>query len=65
MFLEYPDVVSVHELCKMLDIGMVLAYRLIKSGTIKSRKIGREHKILKSDVIAYLQNSTMEDGIAQ
>ena len=56
MFAEYSDVVNLSELCKMLDIGMVLAYKLVKSGKIKARKIGREYKILKSDVIAYLQS---------
>ena len=58
MFLEYPDVVGIPELCRMLNIGVVLAYRLIKDGAIKARKIGREHKILKSNIINYLQNST-------
>lgn len=54
MFLDYPDVVSVEQLMEMLQIGQVLAYKLVKSGTIKSRKIGREYKIPKINVIAYL-----------
>lgn len=54
MFIDYPDVVSVEQLMEMLQIGQVLAYKLVKSGTIKSRKIGREYKIPKINVIAYL-----------
>ena len=51
MFKDYPDVVSVGQLKKMLQIGQVLAYKLVKEGEIKSRKVGREYKILKSTVI--------------
>ena len=38
----------------MLNVGQVLAYKLVKSGEIKSRKVGREYKIPKVNVIAYL-----------
>ena len=55
MFTEYPDVISISDLSKMLDIGIVLAYRLVKGKEIKARKIGREYKILKADIIDYLQ----------
>lgn len=54
MFKDYPDVVSVEQLMEMLQIGQVLAYRLVKTGIIKSRKVGREYKIPKTAVIAYL-----------
>jgi len=54
MFKEYPDIVSVKQFSEMLQIGIVLAYKLVKSGKIKSRKIGRDYKIQKSAVIAFL-----------
>lgn len=54
MFKDYPDVVSVGQLKEMLQIGQVLAYKLVKEGEIKSRKVGGEYKILKSTVIEYL-----------
>ena len=54
IFKDYPDVVSVEQLMEMLQIGQVLAYKLVKSGEIKSRKVGREYKIPKVNVIAYL-----------
>lgn len=54
IFKGYPDVVSVEQLMEMLQIGQVLAYKLVKSGEIKSRKVGREYKIPKVNVIAYL-----------
>lgn len=54
IFKDYPDVVSVEQLMEMLQIGQVLAYKLVKSGEIKSRKVGREYKIPKVNIVAYL-----------
>lgn len=54
IFKDYPDVVSVEQLMEMLQIGQVLAYKLVKSGAIKSRKVGREYKIPKVNIVAYL-----------
>ena len=57
MFSEYPDIVSVDELTKMLDIGKNTAYKLINENKIKSVSIGRIHKIPKYCVIDYIINS--------
>ena len=54
MFTEYPDLVDVVQLKEMLDIGKTLAYRLVRNKTIPSLKVGREYKIPKRNVIAYL-----------
>ena len=55
MFTNYPDIVNIEQMRKMLgDIGVTLAYRLLKQGKIKSMKIGREYKIPKSFIIQYL-----------
>ena len=54
MFINYPDVVNVKQLTEMLDIGITLAYRLVREGKIKAFKIGREYKIPKANIIAYL-----------
>ncbi len=54
MFANYPDVVSVEQLQQMLGIGQVLAYNLVKHGEIKSRKVGREYKIPKINIIKYI-----------
>ncbi len=58
MFTNYPDVVNVEELTKMLDIGITLAYRLVKKGKIQSLKVGRAYKIPKAHVISYLMNQS-------
>ena len=59
IFKNYPDVVSVDQLMEMLQIGQVLAYKLVKSGEIKSRKVGREYKIPKVNVVDYLNRESV------
>lgn len=54
MFSDYPDVVSVEQVTEMLHIGQVLAYKLLKDGTIKARKVGRRYIIAKKSVIEFL-----------
>ncbi len=54
IFSDYPDVVSVEQVTEMLHIGQVLAYKLLKDGTIKARKVGRRYIIAKKHVIEFL-----------
>ena len=54
MFTEYPDLVNIKELTKMLGIGITLAYRLVKNKTIPALKVGRSYKIPKRNIISYL-----------
>lgn len=54
IFENYPDVVNIKQLAEMLNIGYVLAYKLVTGNKIKARKVGREYKIAKTTVIEYL-----------
>lgn len=56
MFDNYPDVVNVAQLQKMLGVGKNTAYELLKKQKIQSIRIGRIHKIPKVNVIKYLYN---------
>ena len=56
MFTTYPDLVNIQELKEMLGIGVNLAYRLVRNNAIPSIKVGREYKIPKRNIIAYLTN---------
>ena len=51
LFTNYPDILSVAQLMELLQIGKVLAYKLIESKKVKAIKIGREYKILKNSII--------------
>ena len=54
MFTDYPDVVNVRELCKMLGICSKKAYELIRSGSIPTIPCSKSYKIAKLDIIAFL-----------
>lgn len=54
MFPDYPDIVTVNQLQKMLGISRHLAYKLIDYGEIQAVKIGRSPKIPKVSVINYV-----------
>lgn len=60
MFTEYPDVVEVDDLRKMLGgISKKLAYRLLAEEEIRSVRVGRAYKIPKLCVIEYLLGEEM------
>lgn len=56
LFENYPDILSVVQLMEILQIGKVLAYKLIESKKIKAIKIGREYKVLKNSIIDFINN---------
>lgn len=56
LFTNYPDILSVQQLMELLQIGKVLAYKLIDSKKIKAIKIGREYKVLKNSIIDFINN---------
>lgn len=56
LFTEYPDVVNVEQMCEMLGgICDKTAYRLLKSGEIKSFIVGRHYRIPKLSILEYLE----------
>ena len=55
MFTDYPDIVNLTQMRKMLGgISNSLAYRTLREKKIKSKKVGREYKIPKVNVIKYV-----------
>ena len=55
IFANYPDVVSINELMKMLNISKPTAYRLLQNGDVKNIKVGKQYRIPKKLVIEYLK----------
>ena len=47
MFRKYRDILTVKELCDVLCVSKNTAYKLLKSGEIKSVRIGKVYKIPK------------------
>lgn len=55
LFKEYPDVVKVEQLRKMLPkIGKNKIYKLLQNKEIFSKRIGRDYYIPKISIINYL-----------
>lgn len=54
MFPDYPDIVTVAQLRKMLGIIRHLAYDLIAQKRIKAFQLGNSYKIPKVNVIDYI-----------
>ena len=55
-FKDYPDVLSVAQLARMLNIGKTSAYELIRSNQIDHFFIGNTYKIPKVHVITYINH---------
>jgi excisionase family DNA binding protein len=55
LFKEYPDVVSVEQMCVMLGgISKKTGYRLLKEKRIESFVIGRTYKVPKLHILEYM-----------
>jgi len=54
MFAQYPDIVSVSQLTKMLNIGKSSAYALLQNNQIHHVKIGKKYIIPKTAVLAFI-----------
>lgn len=59
MFEQYEDMVTIDDVCQMLNIGKNGAYRLLKEGKLHAFKIGRIWKISKFSVTEYVTSNTL------
>ncbi len=53
---EFPDILTVQQMQKALNIGRSWAYRLLDERKISSFRIGRTYKIPKSAVIDFIRD---------
>ena len=52
---ELPLVLRVEDLMTILDIGRNKAYELVRSGQIRSIKVGRQIRVPRDAVVDFLQ----------
>ncbi len=57
-FDDLPLTLRVEDLMPILGIGRNTAYELVRSGQIRSVKIGRQIRIPKQEVFAFLHQQT-------
>lgn len=61
MFTEYPDLLTIPELRKMLGVSRNTAYSLVNDGYIDALRIGNTIRIPKINVIKYVLKSKLRD----
>ena len=57
MFRKYPDVVTIPQVCEMLDVSRNYAYLLVKQGKLTRLDLGRIVRVTKSSVIELKEKS--------
>jgi len=62
-FCEYPDVLTVKDLQKALNIGRNEAYRLVQENKISTIRIGRTYRIPKQCLLDYVYPQCYTDNI--
>jgi len=55
VFKDYPDILDVKQVSELLSVSTKTVYRLLKSGTIDSLKIGREFRVPKVNIMRYVK----------
>ena len=56
MFENYPDVVTVKDVMRMLQLSKSSVYNLLQSNLIQHVKVGRKYVIPKGAVIGFLDS---------
>lgn len=58
MFEQYPDILTVEEVCEALRMGYNAVYDLLNEGKLKAYKNGRVWLISKAAVIRYVMENS-------
>lgn len=64
MFDTYTDILNIDDLCTVLKIGKNTAYKLLKSGEIKSLLVAGKYRIPKQQLIEYINRRERVDSSA-
>lgn len=58
MFERFDDILTIEDLAEVLKIGTTQAYKLVRSNKIKAFKEGKDWKISKTALIAYVREQS-------
>lgn len=53
---------TVSEVARLLRVSNMTIYRLLKSGDLPAVRVGKNYRIQKRDIEAYLQRALMPEG---
>lgn len=64
LFDSYPDILTVEQMAHALNIGRTMAYRLVRTGQIKSLRFGMAIRVPKTSLLAAVdrQNEVVVHG---
>ena len=64
LFASYPDMLTVEQLAQALNIGKSMAYRLVRTGQVRSLRFGTAIRVPKTALMAAVarQNGGAGDG---
>ena len=62
LFRNYPDVVTVDDVCKMLNLCRTKVYEIVRTNQIKKLPCSRIIKITKASVINYVLQDSQESN---
>ncbi len=54
MLKEYPDILSVEQVSKVLGVSTKTCYKLLQNGNICCLKVGRSYRVPKAHLFTYL-----------
>ncbi len=54
MLKDYPDVLSVRQMCDILHISTKTGYQMIRKQDIQALKIGRNYRVPKLSILRHL-----------
>ena len=57
IFKEYPDVLDVKQVSRILNVSTKTVYKLIQDNTLSSLKVGREFRVPKIFLLKYIKIS--------
>lgn len=60
LFADMPSLLSVNDIMKALHIGRSTAYTLVHSDKIGKLRIGKQIRIPKTELIAYITENTQK-----
>jgi excisionase family DNA binding protein len=58
-------VMTLEEAASFLKVSETTVYQLVRSGELKARKVGREWRILKSQLVEFLKQDGSQDAAIQ
>ena len=59
MLEQYDDILTITELSEALKIGSTQAYKIVRSGDVKAFKEGKDWKIPKISLEAYIRDRVL------